>query len=241
MRARLLALGAVALVMCGAPVAAQAPTAAQVAAQARTRWEQRLRDVRNYTVTQQVLGVEMIVYFERQGGPTGDAWRSRVFTRGANGALRQTRAHTSPFPFEQLRLFRDHAAQMRFEGTSATDGKQALVLAVDGADLGDLAPGMPLGGRPEEVRNSHARLFLDPQEYVPLKVSLTLGGAGGAASSLTVVARFSDYRPVGAGLVLPFRTTFSPDTGDGTDGGTQIAITVRDVKVNAGPPPGAPR
>jgi hypothetical protein len=216
------------------PAGAQA-TAAQIAQQAAGRWEQRLRDVRDVTVTQQAVGAEQVIYAERSAGASA-GWRVRSFVR-AEGRLRPANAGaTLPFAAELLRVFRENGSRFRLEGTQAVDGKQAYVLALDGAGAAaDLVPGMPLGGGAAERQGAHVRYFLDTTDLVPLRAELTLGSAH-RGQGLKVVFGFSDYRAAG-GLLLPYRMTMAPE---GESGGGAITVTVQEVKVNAGPPAGMP-
>jgi hypothetical protein len=211
-------------------------SAARIAQQAAERWEQRLRNVHDVTVVQQAVGTDLVIYSERAAGsPSG--WRVRSFVRGADGRLRPgNAAATLPFAAELVHVFRDNASRFRLEGTQAVDGKQAYVLALEGQGAAaDLVPGMPLGGGPAELRGARVRYFLDTAELVPLRTELTLGTSR-SAPGLKVVFTFGDYRPVG-GLLVPYRISMAPDADSGSG---SITVTVQDVKVNAGPPAGAP-
>ena len=209
-------------------------TAARIAEQARARWEQRLRDVRDFTVTQTAVGAEMVVYAERAPGSTAaaPAWRSKAWIRQADGSLSPARSGGAPFAAVQSRLFRENASRFRLEGTQTLDGKQVYVLTLAGAGaMADLVPGMPLGGNATERSGAQARYFIDAAELVPLRVELTMGSAS-ASRALKIVIAFSDYRPTG-GLLVPYRVSLAPE---GQESGGAIQVAVRDVKVNTGPP-----
>jgi hypothetical protein len=225
-RATLLALAAG--LAAAAPHAAPAQaTAASLAEQARTRWEQRLRNVRSFTVTQEAVGAEQVIYSER----AGSGWRTKVWVRQPDGSLRPSRLSATPFGAQQMRLFHDNASRFRLEAARTLDGKPVQVLALDGPGAGsEMIPGMPLGGGAAEVSGARARYFLDAAELVPLRVELTFGAD--AANPLRVVIGFSDYRPT-AGLLLPYRVSLAPE---GQESGGAIQITVKDVKVNTPAP-----
>ncbi|HET6762372.1 MAG TPA: hypothetical protein VFH27_01840, partial [Longimicrobiaceae bacterium] len=115
MRTRIALVIATALVAAAPQHASAQVTAARIAEQAAQRWEQRLRDVRNFTVTQTAVGADMVIYAERAPGSTAaaPAWRSKAWIRQANGALTPARTAAAPFAAAQSRLFRDNAARFR--------------------------------------------------------------------------------------------------------------------------------
>jgi hypothetical protein len=235
MRTRIALIVAAAGLAAAVPQAAHAQvTAARIAEQAAQRWEQRLRDVRNFTVTQSAVGAEMVIYAERAPGSTAaaPAWRSKAWVRQANGTLTPARTAAAPFAAAQSRLFRDNAARFRFVDTRMLEGKQVHVLTLTGAAAtADVVPGMPLGGSAAERSGAQATYFIDAAELVPLRVELTMG-SGGGPNAFKIVLAFSDYRSTG-GLLLPYRTSLAPE---GQESSGALQITLRDVKVNTGPP-----
>ncbi|MDB4952423.1 MAG: Outer rane lipoproteinsorting protein [Gemmatimonadetes bacterium] len=224
---------AVFLALCAAAPARAQATAAQVAAQARDRWEQRLRDVRSFTLVEQAMGTELTVYAERT--PAG-GWRARAWSRGADGRLRAAPSTAAPLPAELLRVFRDYGPRFRLDGTETVDGRPAYLLSLEGEGaVADLVPGLAVGGSAAERRGARARYWLDTATLAPLRVELTMGGSG-RGTPLKVVFTFSDYRET-AGLLLPYRVTLAPDGGPESGA---MSVAIREVKVNTPPPAGAP-
>lgn len=95
-------------------------------------------------------------------------------------------ARTEAMMFDAL------AREGRFAGTETIDGREALVLVAD--DLTDVDLAAASGGE-TTIRVRSAKIWLDAEEYVPLKSEMEMIGGGGGPP-MTVEVHNRDYRRV---------------------------------------------
>lgn len=181
-----------------APLTAPAPAAAQESARdvlerALEEYESRVADIRSYTVTQQVMGVESTVTFERS---TVDG--HTVFVPAG--------AEDRDVNLESPMTYFPKVAERATLGESLTvDGgtcRQVVVRDFEGLDFGQAMPQEAGQFEPTE-----AVFCLDTGDWVVRRV--TIDGEmvrDGERNPVHLVATLQDYRRV-EGMPYPFLTT----------------------------------
>jgi hypothetical protein len=184
--------------------AALAQSAEEVLREALTRYEAEMADIRDYTLTQEVIGNEVTTYAERTEGGGPLAYTYHVVTPGGlyeAGEGEERAAASNPF------LMLDRVAdEARYVGTEEAGGVRAHVLAVD--DFGDIA--RDAGAIPPQADGEfdidEATFYLGTDDYRLRK--MTMEGTmtnDGRTSPVRFETVFSDFRTVD-GFTTPFRT-----------------------------------
>lgn len=102
----------------------------------------------------------------------------------------------------EAQMFEALAASARLAGTETVDGRGAFVLVAD--DLTHLDLGAA-AGEDTDIQLESLKLWLDTEEYVPLRTEMEMTG-GGDAPPITIEVLDRDYRQVD-GLYEPFVRT----------------------------------
>lgn len=139
------------------------------------------------------------------GAVTGDLQR-KAMQRGMQGLMGGMQddgtaeavadARTEAMMFEALRR------EGRFAGTETIDGRETFVLVAD--DLTDVDLGAAMGEE-TDIRLRSAKIWLDSEDYVPLKTEMEMI-AGDGGQPMTIEVRNRDYRRVES-LYEPFDRT----------------------------------
>lgn len=200
------------------PLAAAGQDAREILATALERYEERVEDVDEYTVIQDVDGMRVSVHFQKEMKDGHPVFHARILPGGDLQAIPggdRQQAARSPAIFAQL----EHA---RVIGTESVDGRPTWVLQVP--DAGEL--GLDGAG----FTPSTLTLNLDQEEYVPLRIvvegSMESGGPG---HTITMTTRLEDYREV-EGLLHPFRTTVTVEGLSGGMSGADRAEMQREMQ-----------
>lgn len=186
------------------PGAAQ--SASEILNNAYERQSDRMRGVENYTLVQESMGVETLLYFERDesGGDAFD-FTPKVFL--VNG--RDVGPMTGPDAVDEERWdpigsFPAIAERARYDGEETVDGRSAHKIVVE--DLSDIEMTPTVGANQDEGFEARsAVLYLDTDDLVMLRMDLegTMENEG-AVQDVSMTATFTDYREV-KGMLHPFR------------------------------------
>jgi hypothetical protein len=269
-----------ALVLAAAlPAGLQAQTGAGLWQRAMAMQAERLDRVKDVTITQDVMGLEVVVYMEKretEGGPI-----LVPVTTIMPGMINQVPSDESDAdwsnPFQA-----EWAERTRIVGEAEVDNQTCTILAIE--DFTDLeVPGLP-GGETEagDFTPRVMRFFVDEDDLVMRKMEMEadVTQEDGSAAPVNMAATMSDYRETD-GYLHPFKThTVMEGVADAMDvdkeelerqlaemkqqmanmpaamqdmiasqverleemlgegGAMEVTITVKSVKVNAGPPGG---
>lgn len=191
---------------------ALAQSASEVLREALARYEAEMVDVRDYTLTQEIIGNEVTTYAERTDGDGPLAYTYYVVTpAGLYNASEEGRsAANNPFL-----LFQRIADEARYVGTEDVEGVRAHVLAVD--DFGDIA--REVGAVPPEANGEfdidEATLYVGTDDYRLRKMTMegTMTNEG-RTSPVRIETVFSDFRTVD-GFTTPFHTAMTMEGMDG--------------------------
>lgn len=277
-----LALASAALVLATlavAPDAARAQSGADLFTRATDKQAERLKDVENVTIEQDVMGMNLILYMEKretEGGPI----LVPVTTIMAG--------MTNPVPVDEAEadwsnpFQKEWADRAQIVGNEEVDGQQCTILAID--DFTNLqVPGLP-GGQTDQggFIPKVIRFYVDEDDLVMRRMDMEAEATqpDGTVSPVNVTVFMSDYRET-EGYLHPFvtRTVAEGMMGAmdmdqqelqaqieqmesqmanmpeamqgliatqienlqsmlGEGGGLEVTMTVKSVKVNAGPPGG---
>jgi hypothetical protein len=182
------------------PAPAAAQSAAEILNTALDRHDARTRGIRNYTVVQQVMGVETTMYFERRAMDGREVFQPVAARAGGQDVPVGTEGGWNPHT-----SFSEIADRARYTGTETVGGHRSHVLRIDDfsglAGMAQAAPGQQGGF---EARTG--RMYIDASDYV-LRQMVIEGTAtiDGEQQPVTMEARFEDYRDI-QGLLHPFRT-----------------------------------
>lgn len=197
----LLALGALLL----APAAA-AQSAADVLDRAIAAYENMMRGVADYTLTQEVMGNEMTTHFERRAG--GEALDYATFLV-TPGGLRELGDDEGADFIQNPAMLARMKQQARLAGTETVGGTRAHAVAVD--DFGALsrefnaAPNVGEG----ELDVETATFYFGTEDALLRRVTMTgTVTKEGQGAPVEVDLLYDDYRTV-SGLRYPFRTTMT--------------------------------
>jgi hypothetical protein len=266
-------------VLAAAPTAIQAQSGADLMKRAMDKQAERLAGVENVTITQDVMGMELVMYMEKretEGGPI--LVPVTTIMAGMTNPVPQDEASADwSNPFQK-----EWADRSRIVGEEEVDGQACTVLAIE--DFTDLeVPGLP-GGQTEagEFVPKALRFSVDEDDLVMRKMDMEAEviQPDGTVSPVKVTVLMSDYRET-EGYLHPFKThTVTEGMMDAMDmdkeelkgqlaevkqqmanmpeamqgmmasqierlesmigegGGLEVTLTVKSVKVNAGPPGG---
>lgn len=191
--------------LLAAPAAAPAQSAQEVLQTALERHEQRMQDVQNYTVVQEVMGFESSTYFERVER------EGHVFfvPRQQMGSEAARRAPENPYAaLEEL------AARATLAGTEQVGGETCHVVEVTDLEGTELQQSMGAEG---DFDPEKATFLVDTDDYLVRGMRLqgtTTAGQGGQPRDFSFDARFTDYREV-KGMLHPFRIEVSVEGAGG--------------------------
>jgi len=178
---------------------ANAQSAAEVIDRMLTEHERRSAAVDDYTLVQEVMGLETISYFEKQmvdGRP--------VFQLRRTGAMGMEMDSPTEGTLDEIyAMGEDLAESARYVGREAVGGSDAHVLDLpdlQGTDFGrNMSPD-------SEFTPTSGRFYVDADTYVPLRMDFegemtTEQGTSPIRSTIEM----SDYREV-EGMLMPYRT-----------------------------------
>ncbi|UCF18595.1 MAG: hypothetical protein JSU87_11680 [Gemmatimonadota bacterium] len=182
----LIAAGILTLVIA-APASPQ--SAEDIIGRALDQYERRMSKIENYTVVQEVMGIEVTNYFEKRmvdGRPVFEL-------QDKYGGSEQDELG------DMYYAFMDVAKNARVEGKEKVDGRDCHVLLIDdfsGLDMGREGD--------DDFEPKKGLFYLDTDDYVLRR--MVMDGtitADGQQKPVTLDAYFEDYREV-AGMLHPF-------------------------------------
>jgi hypothetical protein len=206
--AALFLLGIAAWVVSGPAEPASAQSAKDIFEDAIAAHAKRMEDVQNYTLIQETMGIETILYFERVEGAEGPEFELRKTIVG--GAVLEDVAteDESPGGWDAYAFFPEIAERARYEGREDINGRSAHKIVVE--DLGDLdfwgAMQTPEQG---EYRPRRGTFFVDPDALVMVRMDMegTITAPEGTRDANATIF-MEDYREVD-GMLHPFVTRMS--------------------------------
>ena len=192
--------------------AALAQSAGEVLREALGRYASEMTDVRDYTITQEVMGMTVTTYAERADGAAPLDYTYYVVTPSG---LQGTDDADNPAAHNPYLMLDRIAEEARYVGTEAVGGTQAHVVAVD--DFGDLA--REFGTVPAQADGEFdietATFYIGTNDYRIHR--MTMDGTvtrDGQASPVQIDTRLADYRTVD-GFTTPFRMAMTMQGMDG--------------------------
>lgn len=195
MRARPTVLALAALLLLVHSAGAQ--SAAEILNTALDRHEQRVAEIDNYTVIQNVAGTRVPIYFEKRMKDGHAVFEPKVMVDHPVQA-------PSTDPEQQLgsaEMLVRISDRTRVAGTESVDGRMAWILQVD--DASDLGLGS------DGFTPSTLTIHLDQLDYVPLRMAVSgQMEVEGRSHAVTMKTKFEDYREVD-GLLHPFRSSIT--------------------------------
>jgi hypothetical protein len=264
------------------PALAGAQNAADLMRRAISAQADRLSGVRDVTIVQEVMGMELSMYMEKKDvGGTPVLMPVSMSMGGAFNPVPPEAAQADwSNPFQE-----EWVDRTKLVGTEEVDGHSVYVFLMDDFSGLDL-PGMPAGQAAQDFQPKSFRYSLDRDGLFPRKVEMEgeATGQDGTRTPVKMTMFMEDYREVD-GYLHPFRTraitegvmeAANIDRAEvqaqleemkaqlasmpeaqrsmvegmmkaqmdrlegmlGGEGGMEMTITVRDLKVNAGPPGG---
>jgi hypothetical protein len=196
-----------------APERAEAQTARDILARALEANTSRLAGIENLTIRQDVMGMSMVTYLEKEmvdGYPV--LWPRQVGAMGMEMEDDSWEFLTNPRD-----LYGRSAEHWTLEGRGSVDGRATWRLSIEGKDI----PGMD-----EDPWDDDDALFeagrmimdLDQERLVPLRIEIDglQGTETGGTVPMSMVMSFSDYREV-QGYLHPFLMVMEMTMGEGAD------------------------
>lgn len=193
---------------------ALAQSAADILREAADRYAAEMADVRDYTITQEMVGMRGITvrtYAEREEGGDPLAYSYYVVTPEGLVSTEDADANAPPDPYVMLARIGQEA---RYGGTESVDGTRMHVVAVD--DFGDIA--REFGAVPEdagefEIETATFYIGTDDHRIHRMTMEGTMTNDG-QASPVSFDTRLADYRTVD-GFTHPHRMTMTMHGMDG--------------------------
>ena len=194
-----LPVAAAAALIASAAAPLRAQTGEEIMRTLLDRYEQRMGDVRDYTVVQEVMGFESSIFFER----TEMEGHALFVPRMETGSEAAQRPRESPY----VGMF-ELAERSLHEGFRNVDGARCHVVGVtDFRGTGLFGAGGATGM--EDFEPEKVTFLVDADDYLLRGIELEgTTTARGAPQAVSFRAEFSDYREV-KGVVHPFRTSVS--------------------------------
>lgn len=186
--------------------AAAAQSAEEVLREATDRYAAQMEGVRDYTVTQSLMGREVTTYAERTDGAGPPAFSSYLVTRG--GIVSTNDMDSDPTPPDPYQMLDRIADEARYAGREDVGGVRTHVIAVD--DFGEIA--REFGAVPEDeggefdVETATFYIGADDHRIHRMTMEGTLTSDDGRTAPVAFDTRLADYRTVD-GLTLPHRMT----------------------------------
>lgn len=204
LRSRSLAAVLLAVLLSG-PATAQ--TGEEIMQRAVEAYEERVADIEDYTITQQVDVMGQAPVTNRFEKRTRDG--RPVFVPASGGGEDDApRGWGNPYE-----VFLSMADRAELQGRDTVGGRDVWTLAVDdfsGVDVGAMTP----AGASGEFRPASATFRVDVESHVIRRLSMQGEMAtGDGENPIRMTVRFSDYRDR-QGMLYPFRTEITVDGMD---------------------------
>jgi hypothetical protein len=183
-----------------APAAAQ--SAQDVLNTAMERFEQRVSNIDDYTVVQNAMGSEVVLYYEKQIVEGKPVFTARTISAGdmSMGDMGNTADM-----FSEMSTVAEHATYL---GREDVDGHSTHAIRIEEAGMSSWTASMAQGAG-DDFSPKTMTMFIDAGEYVPRRMVLVGESTqDGQTQTMTATVDFTDYREV-EGFLHPFSTTFS--------------------------------
>ena len=193
--------------------AAFAQSAAEVLREALAHYEAEMADVRDYTLTQEVVGNEVTTYAERAAG--GSSLNYTYYLVTASGLFDTSEGAGQPAANNPFLMLDRVAEEARYVGKEKVGGVQTHVLTVD--DFGDIA--RELGAVPSEAEGefdmNEATFYLGTDDHRLHRMTMEgMMTNDGRTSPVRMNMMFSDFRTVD-GFTTPFHTAMTMEGMEG--------------------------
>ncbi len=202
---RTLLLSSAVLLLTAVPAAGRAQSAADIFKTAMDRYTSRMKGIDNYTVVQDMMGVETTTYHTRVEGSSPPQFDTRVLVGGQDltgMGPQQKQEARDPDMYE---LYPEFAKRASLHGSESIDGHATWVIDID--DLSGISVWKPASGDQQSFSPKKMTIYLDKDRYVPRRMRIEGEmPMNGKVSEVYMVMNMDDYRDV-QGLVYPFRMT----------------------------------
>jgi hypothetical protein len=164
-------------------------------------YERRIANVDNYTVVQEMMGVEAVMYYEKEienGRPLMRLRQNRVAGMTSDSDDEDTFA-------EMYKMVPELVAHATYAGRDEVDGHAVHVIEVE--DLDQIDFGQEMGD--EDFTPQHGTFFIDTELWIPRRMMFA-GEAETADGPRTVTSTIDllDYREID-GMLHPFATSIT--------------------------------
>jgi hypothetical protein len=210
----------VAMVLSFADLGAQ--TVQQIVNNAKAAAVRRAASVNNYTVVQDMNGLESTIYYEKQmvdGFPVFTSRRADLNLPGARGrGGRGSGEDEAMRKASSVMATKEFVERAKLQGTETVDGKRTYKILVENLGTLEAFRGMAANSN-VQVTPKTMTMNIDATEYVPIRLILTMSVAmgGGSAQDMSMTSTMTDYRNV-QGVLHPFRVTMSRSGGPDMSG-----------------------
>jgi hypothetical protein len=183
----------------------QAQSAADIINQMVSDYEQQTQGVDNYTVVQEIMGMETVSYFQKEVVSGHPVFRMRE-TKTAGMTLSGDETGSGGWD-GWYTLAPELIARATYEGTDNLAGQKVHVISVKDLHEIGFGPGMSQGDADFEPRS--AMLFVDTDESLMRRMVFKgLLVSDGESHEVTSTVDLQDYREV-EGMLHPFHITMS--------------------------------
>jgi hypothetical protein len=164
-----------------------------------SEYERRIASVDNYVVEQEMMGVQNVMYFEKEMADGRPVMRLKQNTVGGMNS-RSDEDDSFSAMYTMVPQFIEHAS---YAGRDEVEGRAVHV--IDVADLDQIDFGRSMGD--EDFTPKHGTFYIDTDLWIPRRMTFTgeLKTDEGPRE-VTSVVDLLDYRDVG-GMLHPFRTS----------------------------------
>jgi hypothetical protein len=161
-------------------------------------YERRIENVDNYTVVQEMMGVEAVMYYEKEIADGRPVMRLRQ-----NLVAGMTTDDDDDTFSEMYKMVPELVAHATYAGRDDVDGHVVHVIEVDNLD--EIEFGQEMGD--EDFTPKHGTFFVDTELWIPRRMVFT-GEAETADGPRTVTSTIDllDYREI-EGMLHPFTTS----------------------------------
>lgn len=180
----------------------------------RDAYERRMSGVRDYTIVQDMMGVQTTMYFEKEMVDGQPIFRLR---RTETGGMVDTNPDEDEEGWDEMYTMADEfAAHANYVGRDAVDGHPVHVVDVTELEELGIEPTSP----EDEIQfeAERARFYVDADEWVVRRMSfegVIVTDEGSSDSKMTI--DFSEYRTVD-GMLHPFLMTMQWEGMDAVTG-----------------------
>ncbi|UCG88657.1 MAG: hypothetical protein JSW71_09005 [Gemmatimonadota bacterium] len=183
----------------------QAQSAADVINRMVSAYERQTRNVENYTIVQETMGVETVSYFEKEMVSGHPVFHMRQVVAGGM-VVTGDEAEEERWD-EFYTMAPEIIERATYEGRDNIDGNSVHVVSV--RDLHEIGLGPGMSRSEDDFEPTRATLFIDTDESLMRRMVFEgVMTTDGESHDVTSTVEFRDYREVD-GMIHPFLTTMT--------------------------------